>query len=99
MGGVSFSDLGRARSGLSLISISNLSIFGKVLVLVAASSLAMMVVAGAGYWGINSLAHAMNEIESSGQEAVSASRVTDLALELSRTEFILSADPTPDNLR
>lgn len=81
------------------ISINNLSIFGKVLALVTVSSLATMVVAGAGYWGIGSLTHALRQIQTSGQEAITASRVTELALELNRTEFILSSEPTQDNLR
>lgn len=84
---------------LRYVSTDNISVFAKVLLVVSVSSVVTMIVASAGYLGIESLTHALSEIKTSGSQALSASAVTELALELNRSEFILSADPTPDNLR
>ena len=81
------------------MSANNVSIFAKILFVVALCSMATTVVAGAGYFGINRLAHAIGEIEGSLRDALTAARMSEAVVSLNRSEFILAADPTSDNLR
>ena len=89
----------KEKGSVGLSAIANIGIFAKVLLVVSVSSVVTMIVAGTGYLGIDSLTHALGDIKTSGAQAMAASRITQLALELNRSEFILSADPGPDNLR
>ncbi|CAA7625542.1 Methyl-accepting chemotaxis protein [Candidatus Terasakiella magnetica] len=81
------------------MSLSNIRIFLKILLVVTACSLVTLVVAGTGTYGISQLAESLTAMEETSRDSIAATRLNQMALELNRTEFILASDPTPDSLK
>ncbi|TAN66393.1 MAG: HAMP domain-containing protein, partial [Magnetospirillum sp.] len=85
--------------GRRLMSFGNVRISAKILLVVALCSLVTIAVALTGSLGIVRLSDSLSTIESTSRTAMAATKLNQLALTLNRTEYILAADPTPDNLR
>ena len=81
------------------MSLSNIRISTKILLVVATCSLATLAVAATGYLGIGRLSGLLADIEATSRDAMAATRLNRLTLAMNLTEYALASDPTPDSLR
>jgi methyl-accepting chemotaxis protein len=81
------------------MSLSNIRISTKILIVVASCSMATLVVAATGFLGIGRLSGLLADIEATSQNAMAATKLSRLTLALNLTEYVLASDPTPDSLR
>jgi methyl-accepting chemotaxis protein len=81
-----------------MLRLSNWRCLHKLLLLVAAMSAVIAVVAAVGYTGIHELVHDAFEVASEGKESLLGALINENAVMLSRDEFRIAADPTPETI-
>jgi len=85
--------------GISCMSLSNVRISAKILFVVASCSLVTLLVAAAGYMGIGRLSQSLFAIEATSRNAIAATKLSQMALRLNRSEYVLASDPSADSVR
>jgi methyl-accepting chemotaxis protein len=81
-----------------MFALSNWKILYKLLLLVGVMSAVVAVVAGVGLIGINNLVGDAGDVASEGKESLLGALINENVITLSRDEFRIAADPSPDTL-
>jgi methyl-accepting chemotaxis protein len=79
-----------------MFKLSNWRLLQKLLLLVGVMSVVVAVVSGVGYLGISDLVDSTYEVASEGKESQIGALINGNAVALSRDEYRIAADPTPE---
>ncbi|MES1151270.1 MAG: MCP four helix bundle domain-containing protein, partial [Dongia sp.] len=79
-----------------MLRLSNWRLLQKLLLLVGIMSVVIAVVSGVGYLGISELVDSTYEVASEGKESQVGALINANAVALSRDEYRVAADPTPE---
>jgi methyl-accepting chemotaxis protein len=79
-----------------MFRFSNWRLLQKLLLLVGTMSVVIAIVSGVGYLGISELVDSTYEVASEGKESQVGALINANAVALSRDEYRIAADPTPD---